>query len=83
MEAKDKAMQLVCKMYGCEIDTDLNDIYTINADGYFQAKYCALIAVNEILNITCLKQLNYKEYFNSNSEFINYWQEVKEEINKL
>ena len=83
MEAKDKAMQLVCKMYGCEIDTDLNDIYTINGDGYFIAKDSALIAVNEILNITCLKQLNYKEYFNSNSEFINYWQEVKEEINKL
>ncbi len=47
------------------------------------AKQCALIAVDEILHITCLKDFDYKQYFNSNSEFINYWEEVKIEIENL
>jgi hypothetical protein len=46
MTPKEKAKELVCKMYGCEINTDLNDIYILNTDGYFLAKDCALIAVN-------------------------------------
>jgi hypothetical protein len=46
MTPKEKAKELVCKIYGCEINTDLNDIYILNTDGYFLAKDCALIAVN-------------------------------------
>ena len=40
------------------------------------AKECALIAVDEILNASLL-------YFDDNSYYVNYWQEVKQEILKL
>ena len=76
MQAKDKAKELVCKMYGCEIDTDLNDIYTINGDGYFIAKDSALIAVNEILDI-------FDNIDDIQAWYYLYWQDVKTEINKL
>jgi len=76
MDAKDKAKELVCKMYGCEIDTDLNDIYTINADGYFQAKDCALISCD------FAKEFITGGLSESFDKFL-YLEDVKEEINKL
>ncbi len=81
MTPKEKAEQLVCKMYGCEINTDLNNIYIINGDGYFIAKDSALIAVNEII----------EECYNWtggtgdgwDTKRFDYWEEVKQEIEKL
>jgi hypothetical protein len=75
MTPKEKAEELVCKMHGCEINTDLNDIYIINGDGYFIAKDSALIAVNEIID-------EYQKIF-PNVNRRNYWDEVKQEIEKL
>jgi hypothetical protein len=77
MTPKKKAKQLVCKMYGCEINTDLNNIYIINGDGYFIAKECALIAVNEIINL--IGQYSIEPFVFD----IDYYQEVKQEIEKL
>lgn len=79
MTAKEKAHQLFCKMYGCEINKDPKDIYILNGDGYFIAKDCALISVDEILNI--LSMPNIPKYYPIVTD--EYWQEVKSEINNL
>jgi hypothetical protein len=76
MTPKEKAKQLVCKMYGCEINTDLNNIYIINGDGYFIAKDSALIAVDEVIIA-----LNYNQW--QNTKQIDYFIEVKKEIELL
>jgi len=47
------------------------------------AQQQSLIAVDEILKITSLRNLDYKNYSNDNSEFKTYWQEVKKEIEAL
>jgi len=78
MTPKEKAKQLVCKMYGCEINTDLNNIYIINGDGYFIAKDSALIAVNEIIEVLNTFESIYIEMID-----IKYWQQVKQEIENL
>ena len=93
MTPKEKAEELFCKMYGCEIDTDLNDIYVLNGDGYFMAKDSALIAVDEIIKSKELNYLFSQEQiycFESTSDdrwinetFIKYWRQVKQEIEKL
>ena len=73
MKARDKAKELVGKMYGCEIDADLQKIYIINTIGYFIAKDSALIAVDEIINLLS----------HDINPLVNYWFEVKKEISKL
>ena len=79
MTPKEKAIELFCKMYGCEINTDLNDIYLINGDGYFLAKDCALIAVEEMINNNkILKVLTQNIMHNT-----RYLQQVKQEIENL
>lgn len=65
MTAKEKSMELLDKYY-----------YAKDEDGYhsmskYRAKQCALIAVDEILNVL----FQHHE--------IDYWQKVKNEINKL
>ena len=89
MTPKEKANQLVNKFSSyvptkisyLEFGGDDNDFKTI----VIESKKCALIAVDEILNITCLKDLDldYNKYYNDKSEFKNYWIEVKQEIEKL
>ncbi len=65
MDAKDKAKELVGKMYQF---APLDEIEFYSNDN--MAKQCALIAVDELLNMC--------------SEFTKeYWIEVKQEINKL
>jgi hypothetical protein len=39
-------------------------------------KQCALIVVNQILDLSMA-------YFDDNSDYVNYWQQVKQEIEKL
>ena len=43
---------------------------------YETSKQCALIAVDEILDATIY-------YFNNDDLFVEYWKEVKQEIEKL
>jgi hypothetical protein len=72
MTPKEKAKELVCKMYGCEINTDLNDIYILNGEGYFLAKDCALIAVDEVISVLAIMRLGSK-----------FYEQVKKEIDNL
>lgn len=68
MTPKEKATELISKMYNHFEDDD--------AIAYSTAKHCALIAVDEILNI------EWDEFEMSGNE-VMYWQEVKQEIEKL
>ena len=72
MTPKEKAQQLFENYYNLLIISKFET-----------AKQQSLIAVDEILKITSLRNLDYKNYFNDNSEFKTYWQEVKQEIEKL
>ena len=76
MTPKEKAIDLFCKMYGCEINTDLKNIYIINGDGYFIAKDCAIIAVDEIL-----KNINVDNPLEEGK--MNFWLDVRLEIENL
>jgi hypothetical protein len=70
MKPKEKANELFNKMH-IEVDT----IYVMSKS---QAKQCALIAVDEIIN----NSLEYMGCDLKDGEII-YWQEVKQEIEKL
>ena len=51
----------------------------------YQAKGCALIAVDEIMSIDKLanERLDYNFFDNEHNGFKSYWQEVKQEINNI
>ena len=74
MTPKEKAEELVDKMYFSRRYDDTENYIPQRA--YDHAKECALIAVDEILNA-----LSYK--VSSNFEEIQYYIEVKQEIEKL
>ena len=71
MTPKEKADELVKKMYKVMSDS-VSDITL-----YF-SKQCALIAVNEIM-----KMPNIGYNHNQDESQYDYWQEVKQEIEKL
>ena len=83
MEPKLKAQELVDKFY----QTTPNEYFVnepIGIKGRYksweQAKQCALIAVDEILKL----ENNNGYYFDgTNVTSISFWQEVKQEIEKL
>jgi len=54
------------------------DVFTQRENRFKNAKQCALIAVDEILNIESFHLLN-----STLKNDIDYWQEVKLEIEKL
>jgi len=68
MEAKEKAKQLLNKMH--------KNLYS---DGIYDAKQCALICVDELINSTQPKS----SMFRYNEYCFEYWEEVKQEIEKL
>jgi hypothetical protein len=81
MGAKEKAEDLVDKFY----QTTPNEYFVnepIGIKGRYksweQAKQCALIAVDEILNTHLLSE---KDIFGIHP--VDYWQEVKQEIENL
>jgi hypothetical protein len=67
MEAKEKAEQLVNKMF--------NWIAGGSVIEYEMAKECALIAVDEILKVA--------SFYNDSQAEVTYWNEVKQEIENL
>jgi hypothetical protein len=68
MTPKEKAEELVKKMYHLD-----------NRAWYETCKQCALIAVDEIINANPHSNpLNTESY-----STMNYWQEVKQELEKL
>jgi hypothetical protein len=73
MTPKEKAIELVDKMLYC---------YQGHLDAY-TAKQCALIAVDEVLNLDLHSVGDYKDFDTPSEWYISYWQEVKHEIEKL
>jgi hypothetical protein len=74
MTPKEKAQELVNKFREITID-DID---------YYQCKPCALIAVDEILNSNPYKISLEGKFLTEHITYdINYWEEVKQEIEKL
>ncbi len=70
---KEKAEELVEKFYPRATSYSLD-----RKNQNENAKQCAIVAVDEILDIDCCDMS--EEHFNNH---IEYWQEVKNEIEKL
>ena len=91
MTPKEKAKELVEKMMLYSYDKIENEIYpkyiVDNKIKKELAKQCALIAVNEIINVCPYIDLKIRETEDQLSafdfQFVSYWQEVKQEIEKL
>ena len=78
MEAKEKAIELVEKFTPLVEYWDFcNCELRINEDIIADSKQCALIAVNEIIDSHYISLVGVKQ------KIIDYWQEVKIEIEKL
>lgn len=81
MIPKEKAKKLIDKY----LDIDSKYEYL----SYSMAKQCALIAVDEILNLGLHSVGDYRNDQASSDDFstvtwyINYWQEVKQEIEEI
>jgi hypothetical protein len=79
MTQKEKAQELVDKYVDYVAMADRYS-YTLYSDLIVLAKKCALIAVDEIVeSLDLLPLASTKEYY----ELKKYWQEVKQEIEKL
>ena len=80
MTPKEKAFELAHKFRLLEIRTSENSHIMISmAD----AKKCALIAVDEILNINPFSFYDKRFHLDRIKEYEKYWKEVKQEIEKL
>ena len=75
MTPKEKAQELVDKMYG---KTPVRDLIAQIEEDKQYAKQCAMIAVDELIKIHYLLTIT-----NHTSPSINYWKEVKQEIQNL
>lgn len=76
MTQKEKARELVDKFISYSYFSDGNNSMNRSYQQEYNAKQCALISVDEILN----------DYLNSTYPkdlSIKYWNEIKEEIQKL
>ena len=74
MTPKEKAQELFDKILN-EIDKTCDD--------YFTAKQCALIAVDEIIEFMEVDDFDSDTCYWANHSKMQYWIEVKQEINKL
>ena len=86
MTPKEKAQELVDKFY----QTTPNEAWINEPLGiaeeykaWNQAKQCALIAVDEILNEYAHAENHIEDIMGKISIYIKYWQEVKQEIEAL
>jgi hypothetical protein len=75
MTPKEKAKELVEKIYYCQRYKDGEDYIPLEA--YKRAKQCTLIAVDEIIDFSCYMMPEVKE------SMMDYLDEVKKEIEKL
>jgi len=75
MTPKEKAEELIKRYYR---DSDL----LVEDLTWIQAKECALIAIEEILEVKPSKKY-WDTYSDETPSAITYWQEVKTEINNL
>jgi len=85
MTPKEKAFELISKFFPCDIKTlsiDKLDWDYIELEFRFNPLEHALIAVDEILNTNTLTEISCG-YITLSEKHIEYWQEVKQEIEKL
>ena len=75
MTPKEKANKLVDKY----LDIDSKYEYL----SYSMAKQCALIAVDEILDLDLHSVGDYKCFDDPSEWYISYWEEVKQEIEEI
>lgn len=80
MTPKEKAFELAHKFRLLEIRTSENSYMMISMQ---DAKQCALIAVDEILKEYAHAENHIEDIMGKISIYIKYWQEVKQEIEKL
>ena len=73
---KEKAKELFKKFYQPIFDIDLGINVSQDEKRYEAAKQCAIIAVGEIISIKLL-------WFQKNTKELDYWREIKKEIEKL
>ena len=79
MTPKEKAKELIDKFH-----IKVHDREGTSAMNEFEAKQCALIAVDEILELTKRPTYNPFDWNEITGTYYDkYWQEVKEEIEKL
>jgi len=79
MTPKEKAEELMLKFMAIK-STKLSDFSVIYSP---VAKLCALIAIDEILKSNPIMPLSYMLESEALDAGIDYWQEVKQEIEKL
>jgi hypothetical protein len=83
MTPKDKANELVDRMYFIISNNgQFTGVHSI-PNKFAEAKKCALVAVDEILNLMNDIWMDSFTTGESDNKFFNYWQEVKQEIEKL
>ena len=68
MTPKEKAEELIRRFYSI---------------GAIECKQCALIAVDEIFEFMKMDDEYTETVSNANSKWVDYWEEVKKEIEKL
>lgn len=76
MTPKEKAQELVQKYYN-RFEHTISDEYA--EVEYEVCKQCALIALDEILNLSKIASLRRDEVYME----LEYWQEIKQEIDNL
>lgn len=81
MTPKEKAKELLDKIYYCQRYADNEDYIPLEA--WKRAKQCALIAVDEIINTLNHDIRDLDVRGNILLDLIKYWREVKQEIEKL
>jgi hypothetical protein len=79
MTAKGKAKEMVVKFMKIDSDSEMFDGFKM---GLFYAQRCALIAVDEILYAISAPPIQNKGHALYDSQ-IDYWQQVKQEIENL
>ena len=77
MTPKEKVIELVEK-FECYVDYQGDDCFNEREKMLINAKRCALIAVDEIINCD-----SFFKTLEDTKEFTKYWYEVQQEINKL
>ena len=78
MTPQEKAIGLVYKFYTKKSEDDL--VLTIY---WTSAKGCALLSVDEIIEFMKMDDEHTETASNANSKWVDYWQQVKQEIEKL
>ena len=84
MTPKEKAKELI-DIYKKQVSMTIKDYSLVcKVLDIDMAKQCALIAVDEILKINAIKDIFvYEHYKNDYQSLYKYWEEVKQEIQKL